>query len=170
MYKCVKSSITGNNLLTTEDGPTLFKKLTAFTMVASLQLSMLSLKIILEIDPAVHKFHIPTINTKLNHLFVLATTREHTLQPSEHILHTSTAYSRIKEPEQWAPWIHNQVDDFEAATLTVCQDFMNSAVIKYNNISGSNDGVLVVLPLLFKRTLLPWLLLSNAQGTHPSCR
>jgi hypothetical protein len=110
-------------------------------MVASLQLLMLSFKMILEFDPAVHKFHIPTINTKLNHLFVLATTRESTLQPSERILHTVTAYSRIKQPEQWAQWIRNQVDDFEAGTLTVCQDFMNSVVIKYNKISGSNDGV-----------------------------
>jgi hypothetical protein len=59
---------------------------------------MLSFKMILEFDPAVHKFHIPTINTKLNHLFVLATTRERTLQPSERILHTITSYSRIKQP------------------------------------------------------------------------
>jgi hypothetical protein len=101
---------------------------------------MLSFKMILEFDPAVHKFHIPTINTKLNHLFVLATTRERTLQPSERILHTITTYSRIKQPEQWAQWIRNQVDDSEAGTLTVCQDFMNSAVIKYNKISGSNNG------------------------------
>jgi hypothetical protein len=114
MYKCVNLSITGDlhatifdqadNLPTTEDGPTLFKKLTAFTMVASsLQLSMLlSFKMILKFDPSVHKFHISTINTKLNHLFVLATTRERTLQPSERILHTITAYSHIKqvEPEQ----------------------------------------------------------------------
>jgi hypothetical protein len=57
MYKCVKLSITGDlcatifdqadNLPTTEDDPTLFKKLTAFTMVASLELSMLSFKMIL---------------------------------------------------------------------------------------------------------------------------
>jgi hypothetical protein len=52
MYKCLKSSITGDlratvfdqvgNLPIHEDGPTLFKKLTDFTMAASLQLSMLS--------------------------------------------------------------------------------------------------------------------------------
>jgi hypothetical protein len=129
-----------DNLPTTEDGPTLFKKLTALTMVASLQLSVLSFKMILEFDPVVHKFHIPTINTMLNHLFVLATTCERTLQLLERILHTITAYSRIKQPEQWAQWIRNQVDDFEAGTLTICQDFMNSAVIKYNKVSGSNDG------------------------------
>jgi hypothetical protein len=54
MYKCVKSSITGDlcatifdqadNLPTTEDGPTLFKKLTAFTMVASLHFLNLILR------------------------------------------------------------------------------------------------------------------------------
>jgi hypothetical protein len=61
LYKCLKSSITGDlratvfdqtdNLLATEDGPALFKKLTTFTMVASTQLSMLSFKNILEFDP-----------------------------------------------------------------------------------------------------------------------
>jgi hypothetical protein len=117
MYKCVKSSITGDlratifdqadNLTTTEDGPTLFKKLITFTMVASLQLSMLSFKMILEFDPAVYKFHIPTINTKLNHLFILGTTRERTLQPTERIQHTLGVYAHIKQPEPWAQWIHN---------------------------------------------------------------
>jgi hypothetical protein len=60
-------------------------------MVASLQLSMLPFKMILEFDPAVYKFHIPTINTKLNHLFVLTTACERTLQPSECIQHTLAA-------------------------------------------------------------------------------
>jgi hypothetical protein len=75
MHKCLKSSITGDlhatifdqtgNLPGNEDGPTLFKKLTTFTMVASLQQSMLSFKNILEFDPTEHTFNIPMINTKL---------------------------------------------------------------------------------------------------------
>jgi hypothetical protein len=74
LYKCLKSSITGDlcatvfdqtdNLLpTTEDGPALFKKLTTFTMVASTQLSMLSFKSILEFDPSEHAFNIPRPST-----------------------------------------------------------------------------------------------------------
>jgi hypothetical protein len=150
MYKYLKSSITGDlratvfdqagNVPIYEDGPTLFKKLTDFTMVASLQLSMLSFKMILEFDPAVHTFHIPTVNTKLKHLFVLATTRERELLASERIQHTLTVYARIQQPEPWAQWVRNQVDRFEDGQITNCQDFMNSAIIKYNKIAGTTEG------------------------------
>jgi hypothetical protein len=150
LYKCLKSSITGDlratvfdqtdNLPTTEDGLALFKKLTTFTMVASTQLSMLSFKNILEFDPSEHAFNIPTINTKLIHLFVLATTRDRTLQDAEKIQHTIHAYSRIQQPELWAQWVRNQTDAFDEGRITVCQAFMNSAVIKYNKITGSSEG------------------------------
>jgi hypothetical protein len=90
MHKCLKGSISSNLLATmfdqtgnspvNEDGPTLFKHLTTFTMVTSLQLSMLSFKNILEFDPAEHNFNFPMINTQLIHLFVLATTQERNLQ------------------------------------------------------------------------------------------
>jgi hypothetical protein len=150
LYSCLKKSITGDlratifdqegNLPQREDGPTLFKMLTTFTMVASVQLSMLSFNKILSMDPAVYAFNIPKINTKLNHLFVLATTSERNLLASERIQHTLTAYSRIRQPELWAQWVRNQVDDFDAGTLTNCQAFMNTAVIKYNKIAGSADN------------------------------
>jgi hypothetical protein len=81
----------------TKDGPTLFKQLNTFTMVASLQLSMLSFKHILELEPVDHVFNVPTINTKLNqHLFPLATTCEQQLLNSERIQHTLTVYSRMR--------------------------------------------------------------------------
>jgi hypothetical protein len=60
---------------------------------------MISFKMILEFDPAAYKYHISTINTKLNHLFVLATSRECTLLPMERIQHTITCYAQIKQPE-----------------------------------------------------------------------
>lgn len=150
LYQCLKRSITGDlratvfdqtdNLPATEDGPTLFKKLTTFTMVASTQLSMLSFKHILEFDPSAHAFNIPTINTKLIHLFVLATTRDRILQESEKLQHTLHVYSRIQQPELWAQWVRNQVDAFDDGLITVCQAFMNSAVIKFNKITGSSEG------------------------------
>jgi len=56
------------------DGIKLFKKLTTFTTVASLQLSLLSFNSILEFNPFDHAFDVPTINTKLMNLLTLATT------------------------------------------------------------------------------------------------
>jgi hypothetical protein len=126
------------NLPIAEDGPTLFKKLTTFTMVASLQLSMISFKNILDFDPADHKFNIPTINTKINHLFVLATTRKRQLLDSERIQHTLAVYDRIKQPEPWAQWVRIQIDKFDDGLILVCQDFMNSATLKYNKIITSS--------------------------------
>ena len=149
LYSCLKSSITGDlkatlfdqagNLPIHEDGPTLFIKLTSFTMTATLQLSMLSFKQILEFDPASCEFNIASVNTKLNHLFILATTSQRQLDDLEKIQHTITAYSRIKQPEQWASWVRIQVDRFEEGTITNCQAFMNSAAIKYVKISSANS-------------------------------
>jgi len=61
--------------------------------------------------------------------------------PSERINHTLNVYSKILQPEIWAQWVRNKVDQFEEGSITVCQDFMNSAVIKYNKIIGDDSQV-----------------------------
>ena len=150
MYRCLKASITGDlkttvfdqidNLPTHEDGPSLFKLLTSFTTISSLQLSMLAFRQILDFDPAEHNFKIATVNTKLNHLFVLATTPHRRLEDLERISHTLNAYARIKQPETWAQWVRNQVDEYDRGRITNSQDFMNQAIIKYNKIDGNSEG------------------------------
>ena len=149
MFRCLKSSIKGDlkdtiftqyeNLPEHEDGISLFKQLTTFTTVASLQLSMISFQNILNFDPSDFKFNIPVINGKLIHLFVLATTQTRSLLPSERIQHTMNVYSKVLQPEAWAQWVRNKIDSFELGTIVDCQDFMNSAVMKYNQIVG-RDG------------------------------
>jgi hypothetical protein len=109
-------------------------------MVALIQLLMISFRNILEFDPCDHHFNIPTINTKLNHLFILATTREQQLLDSKRIQHAITVYSSIKQPKPWAQWMRIQVDKFDDGLITVCQDFMNSATLKYNKITASKGG------------------------------
>jgi len=84
MFACIKASINGDPLDTIfgqsakkpthTDGQELFKHLTAFTTVATLQLSLLSFTRILEFNPSNYKFNIVEINSWLMHLFVLATT------------------------------------------------------------------------------------------------
>ena len=150
MFECISSSIEGDvrntiftqvtNIPEHEDGIALFKKLTTFTTVASVQLSLISLESILSFNPFDCKFHIPTINTKLINLFSLATTRTRILDESERIQHTLNAYSKILQPEIWAQWVRNRTDSFEDGTITVCQDFMNSAAIKYAKIDGMKGG------------------------------
>ena len=146
MFKCVKSSIKGDirntifnqtaNLPEHEDGVALFWKLTTFTTVASIQLSLISLESILNFNPHTYKFQIPTINTTLLNLFSLATTRTRTLDDSERIQHTLNVYRKIVQPETWAQWVRTKTDAFEEGNITVCRDFMNSAMIKYNKIDG----------------------------------
>jgi hypothetical protein len=58
----------------------------------------------------------------------------------ERVQHTITAYARIKQPEQWAQWVRNQADVFDQGTITNIQAFMNSAVLRYNKISGASEG------------------------------
>jgi hypothetical protein len=81
-YKLLKGSITGDikttifdqveNIPAFEDGNMLFKKITTFTVAASLQLSMMALNTIITYDPTGDEFKVSDINKKLNHLFVLA--------------------------------------------------------------------------------------------------
>ena len=146
MFRCIKSSISGSikttifgqsgNLFTHEDGPVLFKKVTSFTPISSIQLSIASLQSILDFNPADHDFEISTINTKLTNLFILATTNTRTLKDSERIQHTLNNYAKILQPELWAQWVRDKMDSFDEGNITVCQDFMNSAIVKYNKIVG----------------------------------
>ena len=74
MYKCLKASLAESlqstiflqvgNQPAHEDGLTSWKKLTNFTSVSSLRLSNLASCQILEFDAKLHKFDIPTINSK----------------------------------------------------------------------------------------------------------
>ena len=142
MYECLKKSISSDlrsnlfeqasDIMTEADGPSFFKKMLSFTTISSLQLSMMSFNQILQFDPALHQFKVPTINKTLNHLFVLATTSTRTLDDPERIQHTLTVYQQICQPEIWAQWVRNQVDAFEQGTILISQSFMNTGVMKYN--------------------------------------
>ena len=119
MYNCVKSSIAGDikdtiftqfdNMPDNEDGVALFKQLTTLTTISSLQLSLLSFNNILNFNPVDHGFNIPILNSKLFHLFVLATTSTRTLLDSERIQHTLNVYGKILQPEVWAQWVWAKV-------------------------------------------------------------
>ena len=99
-----------------------------------------SLRSILDFDPAEHDFNIPPINTKLNHLFMHATTPRRTLHDDERISHTIAVYAKIKQPELWAQWVREQMNAINNGTITNAQDFMNSAVLEYNHVCGQNGG------------------------------
>ena len=153
MFSCIKSSIKGTlkdtifnqigNIPKHTDGVSLFKQITSFSTVASIQLSMLSFQNILNFDVAEHNFDIPTINSKLCNLFTLATSSTRSLAESERIQHTLSAYSKILQPDTWARWVGTKVDLFEEGKITKSQDFMNLATMKYNkivNVSGKFHG------------------------------
>ena len=146
MYRAIKQSIDGDlhttlfqsDVLTTptaEDGVALFHQLTKFTAIASLQLYTISLRKLLEFQPADYDFNIPTINKQLNHLFVLSTTKTRKIPSVERIHHTLTVYERIQQPEVWAQWVRHQFDEFQAGRITNIVDFQNSAVLKYNTVA-----------------------------------
>ena len=150
MFKCIKSSIKGSirdtiftqvgNHPNNTDRNSLFKKLTNFTMVASLQLSLLSFNSIIGLNPLDFKFDISLINTKLMQLFVLCTTQHRVLDDNERIQHTLNVYAKIKQPEMWAQWTRNKIDSFKDGHITNCQDFMNSAILKFKKISADDEG------------------------------
>ena len=40
----------------------------------------------------------------------------------------------------WAQWTMNKIDAFDDNQITVCQDFMNTAVVKFNKINATDNG------------------------------
>ena len=71
---------------------------------------------------------------KLTNLFLLAAISSRTLGEAEYIQHTPNVYAKILQPELWAQWVREKMDLFDEGKLTVCQDFMNLAVLKCNKI------------------------------------
>lgn len=150
MYRTLKQSLDGDikatmfhqidNLQPSEDGVALFYRLTKLTAVASLQLSMLSFRKIMEFNPADFNFNITTINTQLNQLFVLSTTSQRQLANAERIEYVLQVYDRIKRPDQWAHWVINQFSLVREGNIPNCQAFMNAAVIQYNEITNRQEG------------------------------
>ena len=150
LFKCLKCSISGNlkttifsqpdNIPKDEDGVALFKKFTEYTTLSSVQLSLSTFSNLLKFDPAQDKFDIAKINTRLLSMFVLCGGSHRTLDKYERIQHTLNAYDRIKQPDAWSRWVNSQKDEFNQGNLTNCQDFMNSALLKYNQISLEEGG------------------------------
>ena len=68
------------NLPTNEDGVALFKIFMSFTVIKSLQLSILYLNQIMILLLSTYNYAIPTINTKLTHLFLIACTTTRILE------------------------------------------------------------------------------------------
>ena len=101
---------------------------------------MISFNNIITFDPAIYKFSILSINSKLINLFLLATTNTRVLLDAEKIQHTINVYSKIKQPEVWTQWVRNQVDIFEDGNILIYQDFINSALVKYNRIIGEHGN------------------------------
>jgi len=83
------------NLPINRDGIALFKSLTSFASVSSMQLPFFSFNTILEYSLLHLDFDISKINTKLSHLFILATTQHRKLDELERIQHTLSLYSKV---------------------------------------------------------------------------
>ena len=86
-----------------------------------------------------YNYVIPKINTKITYLFLLDCTPTFFLNDAEHIQHTLTVYGCIKQPAAWYSWVLTKTKDFKDNSITICQNFMNQAVIKYMKISTAQE-------------------------------
>jgi len=150
MYSCLKSSITGSiknsifiqygNLPPHKDGAAFFKQLTTFTTVASLQLSSISFSNILRFNPFAHDFNISIINSKLLHIFILATTATRKILGGKRLQHTFYVYKKIVQSEKWSQWVQIKAMDFGEGKIINCQYFMSLVDIQYKQILSLGDG------------------------------
>jgi hypothetical protein len=134
------------NSPTVEDGVDLFYRLTQLTVASSLQLSLDSVRTLIDFAPGYYNFSTPQINTRLNHLFLLATTRNNPVTPTQRLLHTLTAYCCILQPNKWARWISEIRKQFDnhgtRPPFPYCStnNLMQAAIIKYNKIVNESQG------------------------------
>ena len=147
MYHTLKKSITGiikttifdqlENIPDQDNGPTLFILMTQFTLSSAIQLSMLAFWQILNFDPHKYNYIIPTINTQLNHLFVMATTNNRIVSDAEKLQHIISTNDRIKQTESWAQWVGSTVERIEDGSLVHPQKILNNGALKYTKILAS---------------------------------
>ena len=78
------------------------KKITSFTIVSSLQLSIVYFKNTPNFYPTDHKLNIFEINTNLCNIFILVMTRNHLIIDSNQNQQTIKVYNKILQPEEWA--------------------------------------------------------------------
>jgi hypothetical protein len=151
LYRTLRLSLEGSvkstmlhqtgNLQANEDGVAFFFRLTQLTAVASLQLSMLSWKKIMEFDPTEFQFNIPVINTQLNELFIMAATVQRPLDEYARVEYILQVYDRIKRPEQWVQWVQTQFNLIRSGVgIHNSQAFMNTATITYSEITQRQQG------------------------------
>jgi hypothetical protein len=188
-FCCLRDSIEGDlkeivfeqdaNMPTTEDGGTLLKTLTEFSMASSLQLTIQAVQDIHTLEPADFAYKVTAINTRLIHLFMLAASVNRTLSEPEKIMHTLTVYKKIKQPEAWAEWIRARVRDYDNGTLLLCQPLMNEGQRTQTRIvtdSGGDfhgrsttmrDDVIAMMAKSTKRAPLPTKDDNKARGKKP---
>jgi len=163
MFKCLSDSIDGDlksifdqdgNLPSTEDGPTLFKRLTELTVANSSLLSAQALDELSSLEPADYKFNIPALNSRFNNLFTLAATSSRSLSDNERIQMLLRVYRRIRQPAAWHSWVNNRYEDLDNGSLPGPPNakhitLMNSAVLFALKITNDKE-----YPVTWKSTSL----------------
>ena len=163
MFKCLSDSIDGDlksifdqagNLPSTEDGPTLFKRLTELTVANSSLLSAQALDELSSLEPADYKFNIPALNSRFNNFFTLAATSSRSLSDNERIQMLLRVYRRIRQPASWHSWVNNRYEDLDNGALPGPPNakhitLMNSAVLFSLKITNDKE-----YPVTWKSTSL----------------
>ena len=75
-------------------------------------------------------------------MLLIARTPTRFLNNPEHIQNTLTMYGRINKPTVGYYWVLTNTNDFKDRSITICQNFMNQAAIKYEKISAAQKGKL----------------------------
>ena len=151
MYRCLKDSFKGTSVWNAifgnlsnapdhEDGPTLWKQMTAFTAPASFQQSQTAMEEIQSLDPAAFDFDVLKINSKLTGYFLLLATPHRAVAQSEQIHHTLTVYGKIQQPSEWTEWVKEQQRNYDKNNITTVATLMNDGHLQYNRIVMKNGA------------------------------
>jgi hypothetical protein len=153
MSKCILSSIKGN-LLTTiniqaakaiqkNDGVSVFVTMVRVTAIASAQQSAQAMTSIYTFRAKDCDHSIVRINTLLMDLFALASLQA-PMDKKTMINLTVKVYHQIKQPEQWARWTENVMDQQDEPAFyekyETLEAFMATALVKANKIASSEGG------------------------------
>ena len=129
-----------SNIPILDDFVSLFFHMNNIIMLYALQSPMRDFNYILNFNPKGYNYCIPNINTQLNHLFVPSTTNTRALSLDEKLQRIIISYSFICQPDSWAQWVRNKIDEIKDGKITNPKYFMKQASLKFYKIHNINTG------------------------------
>ena len=147
MYKCIKSSLTGDaltsifntpgNAPTHDDGIELFFKCTKLSTISSVRLANKAIADLNTYCPSTRAFELPMVFEDIAKHFILVSASR-SLSDSDKIPHALAIIKKIQQPSTFARFVERKEDEYDAGTLMNYQVFSQDVLLQYQKIKDTD--------------------------------